>query len=515
MSQRFRSFTARLLPASSAAAKGIRPHVASLVTSDVFWLACIGLLTLVVYGPILNDWFTKDDFFFLRAARFASPPEYVKESFDFTGYDRHERLIDFIRDQDIALPFLAYRPLYFLSLEGMYLVFGKHAEGYHAVSLLVHLTNVLLVWRIATRLLGGKLAPRMAALIFAVHPTYVAAVAWISDIATPLATFAALLSLLFLMKSMDSARLHLGWYTGSLVSYAASMFFHTETLSWVAVFVAFFLVAPAFRNSRLQANRWLFLLPFIAIALGSYRLHSWILAHTPANEQVYHIGPHMFTNFKNLASLALFPVDDGETTAHFIAFVVLLLMMACLPLLAVLDKKRTAVPRTELFVLVWFLASLAPLLTPDGNIWFSNHAIARKLYVAGPALSIFLALFGASLLRLSPMRLKRHVQLLATVLLLAALAASLVQAGDHREQVSTRASEWERFVQALQQTYPSLPKGSTLYIVGAPLQLSFGEFHLVSAVQAFYGKVDVYAITEERALELERSLDDGDHIYRY
>lgn len=514
---RIARFFEALKPTLSAESGRLWVGGTSIVASSSFWLIVIVLLTLVLYGPGLTAWFVTDDFIFLRAARYIGPLGYIKEAFDFTGYDRHQQVIDFLRDDDIALPFLAYRPLYFTSLEGMYLVFGDNPAGYHAVSLIVHLANTLLVWLIASRLLKAKLGAHIAAMIFALHPAYVAAVAWISDMATPLATFMVLLSLLFFMKSMDRDPPHRGWYIGSIGCYGASMFFHLGTISWLAAFVAFFiLLNQAHRNPGFALKSWPILLPFAALAAASYGLHSWILAHTPVHEGEYHAGPHMLTQFKNLASAALFPVTSDHGAAHLAAFVVLLLMMATLPAMAYLRRRNVALPRAELFVILWFLASLAPLLTGDIDYFFRIGVLNRKLYPAGPALAIFLVMYGTALLSLPPRRLQPHARTLLALLLVPALVGGLMLARDNGEEVSVRAGESERFVQALREAYPSLPEGSTLYVVGAPRTLTaFGDIYLLSSIQAFYGRVDAYGVTEERAALLEQSLDEGDHVFRY
>lgn len=172
--------------------------IRSIVASNWLWLAIVGALSVALYVPMLTQWFQSDDFVHLRAGRFIGPIGFIREAFDFTGYDKYDHWVDFLRDDSVALPFLAYRPLTFVAIEGQYLVFGENPLGYHVVSLLVHLANVLVVWFIAIRLLKNRPAAHLSALIFALHPAYVATVSWISDVGTLLGTLSALLSLLFL-----------------------------------------------------------------------------------------------------------------------------------------------------------------------------------------------------------------------------------------------------------------------------------------------------------------------------
>jgi hypothetical protein len=504
-------------PSESTAVRRLSTSAVSIAGSSAFWLLLTVALTLVLYVPALNGFFFADDFIFLRASRFSEPLSYVKDAFDFSGYDRYDRFIDFIRDVDIALPFLSYRPLYFLSLEGMYLAFGRDPTGYHVVSLLVHLGNTLLVWLIAFRLLRSRLSAHIAALIFALHPAYVVAVAWASGIGSPLAALLALLALLCFMKATDSDPPQRGWYVGSVVAYAAATLVHQEVIPWVAAFVAFYFLFRVARPTQAFApSSWAILLPHLVVFAGSLALQSWATANTPVHEGAFDVGPHMLTHFKDFASASVYPTASGGSVAHFAAFIAMLLVLAALPALAYLAKRGAALPRAELFVVVWFLAALAPLLTVEG--FFGVSVLDRKLYAAGPALAILLVTFGATLLGLVPGRVRPQATALAGLLLVLALVGAMAQAGDNRDAFTARATESERFVQAVRDTYPSLPEGATLYVVNAPGPLvSFGDVHLLSSIQAFYGKVDAYSVSEERAEDLESggALGKDQYIFRY
>ncbi len=58
---------------------------------------------------------------------------------------------------------------------------GKHAGGHHAVNLLLHLCNVVLVYMTFRRLLGRGEPALLSAALFAVHPLNVESVAWVSE----------------------------------------------------------------------------------------------------------------------------------------------------------------------------------------------------------------------------------------------------------------------------------------------------------------------------------------------
>jgi protein O-mannosyl-transferase len=95
-------------------------------------------------------------------------------------------------------------------------LFGGNAAGYHAVNILLHTANALLVWRLLKRLnIPGAW---LAGLIFGIHPVHTASVAWISELKNLLSMFFALLSILCFLE-LDEKR-----PGNSTTAYAASLF---------------------------------------------------------------------------------------------------------------------------------------------------------------------------------------------------------------------------------------------------------------------------------------------------
>lgn len=66
----------------------------------------------------------------------------------------------------------------------VYQLFGEHARAFHLLGLLVHLVNIVLVYRLFLRLQPRRWAAFFVALFFAVHPMLAEPVSWVSALST-------------------------------------------------------------------------------------------------------------------------------------------------------------------------------------------------------------------------------------------------------------------------------------------------------------------------------------------
>jgi len=92
--------------------------------------------------------------------------------------------------------FLNYLPLHLLSYMFDHALWGFNPRGYHLSSVLLHGLNSVLCLAVGRRLSGSLAVGLVAALFFAVHPSHVEAVVWISSRKEVLSTTFMLLSLL-------------------------------------------------------------------------------------------------------------------------------------------------------------------------------------------------------------------------------------------------------------------------------------------------------------------------------
>jgi tetratricopeptide (TPR) repeat protein len=96
-----------------------------------------------------------------------------------------------------------WHPLTILALAVEYHLFGLSATGYHAVNLLLHLLNIILVFY-TVFLLSDKVAVALvASLLFGIHPMHVESVAWAAELKDLLYTFFFLASYIFYLKYLN------------------------------------------------------------------------------------------------------------------------------------------------------------------------------------------------------------------------------------------------------------------------------------------------------------------------
>jgi tetratricopeptide (TPR) repeat protein len=81
---------------------------------------------------------------------------------------------------------LYYRPLFLLWLLINFKLLGLNPALWHLSVILLHGVVVVMVYRLGLRLMGNELIAVAAALLFAVDPTHVESVAWISGLTEPL-----------------------------------------------------------------------------------------------------------------------------------------------------------------------------------------------------------------------------------------------------------------------------------------------------------------------------------------
>jgi tetratricopeptide (TPR) repeat protein len=223
------------------------------------WLGglAIAALVLAVYYPTLNNGFISDDMFYVRENQKLASWGGLKDIWFKIG----------------ATP--QYYPLVHTFLWMEYHAWDLDPRGYHAVGMVVHAANALLLWWLLKRLeVPGAW---LGAALFAVHPVEVETVAWASEQKNLFgATFAlgSILAFLSFRPAAERPAANRPWaiYALSIVLYMAALFCKTVTITTPAVL----LVIYWWKLGRITRRELLPLAPFFVVGAALASITVWM-----------------------------------------------------------------------------------------------------------------------------------------------------------------------------------------------------------------------------------------------
>jgi tetratricopeptide (TPR) repeat protein len=221
-------------------------------TRLVLQLCLIVAMTMAAYLPALNAGFIWDDDRYVTNNPLLTAPDGLRHiwfSFDSPSQ---------------------YFPLTYTSFRIERSLWGLRPFGYHLTNLLLHIANVLLLWRLLARLnVPGAL---LAAGIFALHPVQVESVAWITERKNLLMGFFFLLALIAWTAFVDErTRQRRRFYTLALVFYSLALFSKATacTLPAALVLILWLQKKPVNRERVIQIS------PFVLLGLLMGLLVRW------------------------------------------------------------------------------------------------------------------------------------------------------------------------------------------------------------------------------------------------
>ena len=207
---------------SQAGAPPPAPARAGIARLGGLWLRgalLLAVLTVAAYLPALGAGFVWDDVIFVN--------EPVVH--DWSGLWNI-----WFSPADIAGE-AHYWPVVYTSFWIEHKLWGLAPLGYHAVNVLLHLVNVLLIWR----LLGRLAVPGawVVAAVFAVHPLHVESVAWVIERKDVLSALFYLTAALTWIRFTEAPRpgrylLALGLFTAGLLSKSVVVTLPAALLIW-------------------------------------------------------------------------------------------------------------------------------------------------------------------------------------------------------------------------------------------------------------------------------------------
>ena len=243
-------------------------------------------------------------------------------------------------------------------------VFGYHAIGYHAVNILLHAANAILVWTILQRLkIPGAW---LAGLVFALHPVNAATVAWISEQKNTLSMLFYAVAILLYLRFYEDSRWR--WYGFSLAAFLLALLSKTAVVMLPVVLLG----CVWWMRGRLRWTDWLRSVPFFVLSLVLGLVTIWFQHHRalqghlvrsasfPARVAAAGCVPWFYL-YKALlpVNLTLMYPQWHIDASHWISYLPGVLLAVCF---LVFWRERRTWGRPLLFGLGYFVAMLFPVL---------------------------------------------------------------------------------------------------------------------------------------------------------
>jgi len=132
------------------------------------WIFCLllALVTVAVYGGVFSS-----DFIRFDDPRYIAQNRYVREGLTLEG--AAWSLTAFVKSN--------WHPLTLLSHMLDVALYGLNPGGHHATNLLLHVANSLLLFAVLRSATRAPWPSALVAALFALHPTHVESVAWVSE----------------------------------------------------------------------------------------------------------------------------------------------------------------------------------------------------------------------------------------------------------------------------------------------------------------------------------------------
>ena len=217
--------------------------------TTLLWLGVLLLVTFLCFSNALNNNFLEwDDTSYIHENKAIQKLDYQHVKEIFTSF------------------YMAnYHPLTSLSYAVEYSIVGtKSTFLYHIDNVLLHLLNLLLVFFLFRLVTGKNWVGLIMAALFALHPTRVESVAWISERKDVLYTFFFLLSLLLYQKfSTSGKKLSDKNYLLAIVFFLLSLMSKSAAVTLPVVFLLFdYLNKRKFTTASILEK-----LPFFALSV--------------------------------------------------------------------------------------------------------------------------------------------------------------------------------------------------------------------------------------------------------
>jgi hypothetical protein len=416
-----------------------------VIQRRLIWLLIL-LAAAVPYLPTLDDYFVQDDFGVVSLLA-AKPWSYFPRWFASTWMDD---IWGYTPDE--------IRPFTAVTYQFAALWNAGSPVSNHAINILFHAANALLVFGVAEVAAGLSLGPAaFAAIVFAVLPMQTESVAWITGRVDSMPACFYLAS--FLLYAHWRRTAHQSLYIWALVAYFVALFTKQNTVTLPAALVLY----DVWIARRPLSASWEWLRPYVPFVLLTiaYLALRYILFGEVAREGTVNaerVGLFLQDLSIHLRRMAF--GEHGLQISGISAVIRVAVGAAVLGAIAALAGERSRAPFIRAgvyFLIVWIGLAAAPTLV-------AGYASPRHMYLASAGWALALAAGLEILWWARPHRLMRGIGL---VLAGAVVAAYIVQLRHEVRLWSVRADVSRRVVIDVEREAMAAPPG-TLMIVDAP-----------------------------------------------
>lgn len=365
----------------------------------------VAIVAIVVFSPMLSNYFVGDDFTWLRWAADCGSAACSSVAGTITNY--------FTQADGFF-----YRPGTKLYFSLMYSLFWLNQAVYHLISLVLHIAIAILLYLLAKKILRDNLLSAMTAILFLIQSGYSETVFWIASTGHLFNVFFILLSVLF-FALWDEKRKTI-YFILSLFSVLFSLLFHELGIVaplLIVLYASF--TQEGFIKDRLyrKAHYLLIFAPiilyFFARVLAQSHWfsgdYSYNLIKLPFNAVGNSIG-YLFLTFFGPVSLPFYQFLRSFSREHILVGIGLsfvIIFGAFFGYRLLVGKLEKQERRIIVFGFLFFIISLLPFIGL-GNI------TSRYSYLASVGFMILLA-FSIKKLHVYLQKQGKDIALLATI----------------------------------------------------------------------------------------------------
>ena len=158
-----------------------------------------------------------------------------------------------------------YRPLQFLTYRILYRIAGPNPAPFHLLQLAIYAGTVYVVFRLGRELLRHDLAAWVGAMLWALHPLHVEAVAWISGLGDTSSTLFTLVSFGLFLRAENGPAPRLARHAVAACMYFAALLCKEMALSFPLLILVYWFFLGGKESWSSRAGRWF---PYVLATAG-------------------------------------------------------------------------------------------------------------------------------------------------------------------------------------------------------------------------------------------------------